>query len=131
MSIRSSGYGRRLIFWKLWVWILALYTGWTFFMLICCKKYNICLKKSKKYKRDRYGPFPHYYPTVFFCQFCRVQQKQFFVVNVPVGSALEGLPSLSIWCNGWWSNWNVKHNFVNSFFKTQICNLQSRRCKSF
>ena len=33
----SSGYGWRLTFWRLWVWIPAPYTGWTFFTLICCK----------------------------------------------------------------------------------------------
>ena len=34
----SWGYGRRLVFQRLWVWIPALYTGWTFFHIsICCK----------------------------------------------------------------------------------------------
>ena len=33
----SSGYGRRLIFWRLWVWIPAPYSGWTFFTFIWCK----------------------------------------------------------------------------------------------
>ena len=36
----SSGYGRRLIFWRSRVRIPAPYTGWTwhFFTLICCKR---------------------------------------------------------------------------------------------
>ena len=33
----SSGYGRRLMFWRLWVLIPALYPGWAFFTSICCK----------------------------------------------------------------------------------------------
>ena len=34
----SSGYGRRLIIWKLlWVRIQAVYTGSTFFTFTCCK----------------------------------------------------------------------------------------------
>ena len=33
----SSGYGRRLMFWRSWVRIPAPYTGWTFFTLICWK----------------------------------------------------------------------------------------------
>ena len=30
----SSDYGRRLMFWRSWVWIPALHTGWTFFTFI-------------------------------------------------------------------------------------------------
>ena len=29
----SSGYGKRLTFQRSWVWILAPYTGWTFFLM--------------------------------------------------------------------------------------------------
>ena len=44
----SSGYGRRLMFQRLRVRILALYTGWTFFHIpICCKICNVCLKGRK------------------------------------------------------------------------------------
>ena len=43
----SSGYGRRLMFQRSWVWIPAPYTGWTFFTFICCKNCNVYLKKTK------------------------------------------------------------------------------------
>ena len=46
----SSGYERRLMFKRSWVWILVPFTGWKwhFFTLICCKKYNdVCLKRPK------------------------------------------------------------------------------------
>ena len=43
----SSGYGRRLMSWRLWVWIPAPYTGWTFFTDFCCKHCNVCLKRRK------------------------------------------------------------------------------------
>ena len=33
----SSGYGKRLMFRKLWVQTPAQYTGWAFFTFICCK----------------------------------------------------------------------------------------------
>ena len=45
---RSSGYGRKLMFRRSWVWIPALYTEWTFFhILICCKNCNVCLRRRK------------------------------------------------------------------------------------
>ena len=44
----SNGYGLQLMFERSWVRILALYTGWTFFTLICCKICNdVCLKRPK------------------------------------------------------------------------------------
>ena len=44
----SSGYGRRLMFWRSWVQNLALYIGWTFFTYIWCKYCNdVCLKRPK------------------------------------------------------------------------------------
>ena len=44
----SSGYGRRLMFQRLWIRIPAPYTGRTFFHKpICCKICNVCLKKTK------------------------------------------------------------------------------------
>ena len=47
-----SGYGKRLMFQRLWVRILALYTGWTFFTYICCKNCNdVCLKRPKISKK--------------------------------------------------------------------------------
>ena len=44
----SGGYGRRLTYQRSWVWILALYTGWTwhFFTFICCK--NCLFEKTEK-----------------------------------------------------------------------------------
>ena len=42
----SRGYGRRLMFLRLWVWIPALYTGWTFFTFICCKNLLCFYKKT-------------------------------------------------------------------------------------
>ena len=50
----SSGYGRRLMFHKSWVWIPALYTGWSwhFFTLICCKNCTVCLKRPKINKKE-------------------------------------------------------------------------------
>ena len=35
------------MFERSWVRILALYTGWTFFTLICCKNCTVCLKRPK------------------------------------------------------------------------------------
>ena len=47
----GSGYGRRLMFRRLWVQILAPYTGWTFFTFICCK-IELCVGKDEnKFKR--------------------------------------------------------------------------------
>ena len=34
-----------------WVRIPVRYTGWTFFEFICCKKCNVCLKKTKIYEK--------------------------------------------------------------------------------
>ena len=42
----SSGYSRRLIFWRL-VRIPALFTGSTFFTYICCKKTKIKTKRCR------------------------------------------------------------------------------------
>ena len=47
----SIGYGRRLVFWRLWVQIPAPYTGWTFFTYICCKNSNKCLFEKSENKR--------------------------------------------------------------------------------
>ena len=44
---RSSGYGRKLMFRRLWVRIPALYTGWTFFTYICCKNCIVGFKNTK------------------------------------------------------------------------------------
>ena len=37
----SSGYVRRLMLWRLWVWIPVPYTGWTLFIFVCCIKYFV------------------------------------------------------------------------------------------
>ena len=61
----SSGYGRRLMFVRLWVRIPSPYTGWTlghFFTLICCKNCIVCLKKPKINEKEAgVGPFLKYY----------------------------------------------------------------------
>ena len=49
----SGGYGKRLTFRRLWVWIQVPYTGWTFFSYICCKICNVCLKRPKISKKRR------------------------------------------------------------------------------
>ena len=55
----SSGYGRKLTFQRLWVWIPAPDTGWTwhFFTLICYKDCIVCLKKTEN-KRKRGQGWP-------------------------------------------------------------------------
>ena len=53
----SSGYGMRLMVWRSWVRIPALYTEWIFFIYICCKNFHVCLKKTKnEWKRGRGRP---------------------------------------------------------------------------
>ena len=55
----SSGYGKRLSFRRLWVRIVAPYTGWKNFTFICCKNCNdVCLKRPKINKKEAgVGPF--------------------------------------------------------------------------
>ena len=54
----SSGYWRQLMFERSWVQILAPYTGWTFFKLICCKNCIVCLKRQKINEKEAgVGPF--------------------------------------------------------------------------
>ena len=55
----SSCYGKRLTFWRSWVWILVPYTWWTFFTFICCKNcYDVCLKRPKINEKEAgFGPF--------------------------------------------------------------------------
>ena len=54
----SSGYGRRLMFQRLWVRIPALYTGWTFFRIcICCKICYVFDKTKINEKEAGVGPF--------------------------------------------------------------------------
>ena len=55
----SSGYGRRIMFKRLWARILLPYTGWTwhFFTLICCISFVVSLKRLKTSKKEaRVGP---------------------------------------------------------------------------
>ena len=62
----SSGYGRQLMFERSWVRILAPYTGWTFFTLICCKNCVVCLKRPKiNEKEARVGPI--FFKTTWTC----------------------------------------------------------------
>ena len=49
-SFWFSGYGWWLMFERLWVRIMAPYTGWALrhcFTFICCKNCNVCLKRPK------------------------------------------------------------------------------------
>ena len=49
-----------------WIQILALYTGWTFFTLICCENCIVCLKRPKRMEKgDGIGPFFLKKPTYF------------------------------------------------------------------
>ena len=43
----SSGYGRRLMFQRLWVWNPALYTWWTFFSQLFVVKIVMCVWKHE------------------------------------------------------------------------------------
>ena len=43
-----SGLARRLMSWRWWVRILALYNGWTFFTFICCKNVLMFVWKDQK-----------------------------------------------------------------------------------
>ena len=53
-----SGYGWRLAFERSWIRIPVLYTGWTFFTLICCKKLYCLFEKTKINKKEvGVGPF--------------------------------------------------------------------------
>ena len=49
-----SGYGRILMFWRLWVWIPEVYTGWT---LICCKNVMFVWKRPWKAHLNGWPPF--------------------------------------------------------------------------
>ena len=48
----SSDCGRRLPFWRSRVWIPAPYAGWNFFILICYKDCNVCLKKTENKQKE-------------------------------------------------------------------------------
>ena len=65
----SSGYGRRLVFQRLWVQILASNTGWTFFTFICCKNCNVVRKDENKLKRAGVGTFFLIFLFIFTIQF--------------------------------------------------------------
>ena len=50
----SSGYGRKLMFQRLWVQIPTQYTGLTFFHILFVVKIEMCVwKDENKRKRDR------------------------------------------------------------------------------
>ena len=53
----SSSYGWQLIFERFWVWIPALYTWWTFFILICCKNCLFLKTENKTKKRPEWPIF--------------------------------------------------------------------------
>ena len=57
-GVWSSGYGRQLMFERSWVQNPAPYTGWTFFTLIHCKNWIVCLERPKiNEKEAEVGPF--------------------------------------------------------------------------
>ena len=53
----SSGYGWRLMFWRSWVRIPALYTGWKFFNIYLLPNLECLFEKTKKQKEAMDGPF--------------------------------------------------------------------------
>ena len=58
LELWSNCYGRWLMFKRLWVRTSAMYTGWTFFTLICWKNCIVCLIRPKINKKEaRVGPF--------------------------------------------------------------------------
>ena len=75
----SSGYGRSLMFWKLWVRIAAPFTGWTFFhaylfvvIIVMC-----VWKDENKTKRGLDGPFfKGAWPTIFLMVLCEYYDGQ-------------------------------------------------------
>ena len=54
----SSGYGRWLTFWRSWVRIPVLHTGWAFFTLICCKIVFMFVWKRPKINEKEAGDWP-------------------------------------------------------------------------
>ena len=65
----SSGYGRRLMNWRLWVRFPATYTGWTFFHIyLFVVKFVMCVwNDENKWKRGCGWPlFKKYQKTLFY-----------------------------------------------------------------
>ena len=78
----SCGYGRRLMFWRSWIQIPVQYTGWTFFTLNCCKKWNVCLEKSLCFLEHFNGFYFNLKVTIFaFC--CTETAIQGFALLMP------------------------------------------------
>ena len=48
----SSGYGRRLKFYRLWVWIPGPYTRWTFFHINLWQKLKYLFEKGQKNQKE-------------------------------------------------------------------------------
>ena len=90
----SSGYGRRLMFQRSWVWIPTQYTGWTIFHIpIWCTK---CVwKNENKWKEAGVGPF-------------FIKMKQFILQSNKSFCSLIGL--LFVFINN-----NRKVQFNNNF----------------
>ena len=102
----SSDYGRRLVFQRSWVWILSLYTGWTwhFYTLICCKNCNnVCLKRPKINEKEAgVGPFKkeHYtkrgwYSNLVLSRNNKFTQGQLESVTVTIIGTINGFKSHS------------------------------------
>ena len=54
-KVVKSGFGRRLVFKRSWLQIPTPDTGWTFFTLVCCKNFTVCLKRPKNEKEAGNG----------------------------------------------------------------------------
>ena len=66
----SSGYGRILVFWRLWVRIPAPYTGWTFFHLFVVIIVMFVWKDEKHEKEAEDGPLKKQFEAcIFKCYF--------------------------------------------------------------
>ena len=132
----SSGYGRRLTFQRLWVWILSPYTGWTFFTLIYFKNCIVCLKRLKINKKmTGVGPFKKKFPNPVCDDFllrvdcCRRLVSSWFI-SPNTKSSMEGKASAvgSSQCDQIGRNFATLAtflkswaNFVGSFSICQNC----------
>ena len=87
-----------------WVRILALYTGWTFFTLICCKNCIVCLKRlNKKEKEADVGPFLKNQQLIFIDKtvqlFAVLQVLQNMVHCADLSGPTKPLSLYRKWCD--------------------------------
>ena len=76
----SSGYGRRLMLQRSWVWILAPYTGWTFFTYLFVVKFVMCVWKDENELKNR----PRFVHFLNNCQRHWIQFVNFLVCQIPL-----------------------------------------------